>query len=225
AGYRASGPVAACAYEWLSRVGEPGSVVIIGTNHTGLGPAASVLAEGSWSTPLGEQGIDTELAGSLVGGSDLLENSSTAFTREHSIETQLPFLQHLLGTDFSFVPICPRDQSRETAVEIGKTIAAISPPGTLMIASSDFSHYEPQDVAEKKDRSAIDSILDMDVGRFYERVDRENITICGFGPIGSLIAFAQEEGLSPEELGYATSGEITGMGKEVVGYSAIGFRG
>ncbi len=225
AGYPASGPVAAYAYDWLRSVGRPESIVILGTNHTGLGPAASVLVEGSWSTPLGEQEIDTELARSLVEGSDYMEESSSAFTREHSIEAQLPFLQHLLGTDFSFVPICPRDQSKKTSIEIGKTISSQTPPGTLVIASSDFSHYEPQDVAEKKDRDAIDSILAMDIDGFYDKVDRMSISICGVGPIAALISYAGEKGLKPEELQYATSGEITGMGREVVGYSAVGFRG
>lgn len=225
AGYRASGPVAACSYHWLGGLGAPRSVIIIGTNHTGLGSRVSVLTEGTWETPLGTLDIDTELANSLVEESEVLTPGTSAFTREHSIETQLPFLQHLLEEDFAFVPICPRDQSRETAIEIARAVVEVSPQGTLLVGSTDFTHYEPQEEAERKDSEAINAILDLNLDLFYDRVKELNISICGYGAVGSLINFARKKGLTAEELKYATSGEITGMGREVVGYSAIGFEG
>jgi len=225
AGYPYSGPIAAHAYRWLSKVGKPESVVIIGTNHTGVGSDVSVLVEGGWKTPLGVTKVNSDLAHKLVDRSEVLTADSTAFVREHSVETQLPFLQYLFGNDFSIVPICPLDQSEDTAVEIAGTIASESPTGTLLIASSDFSHYETQEVAENKDTKAIESIVSGDIDQFYDRVKRLKISICGYGAIGTVMSFSHREDLVAEKLQYATSGKVAGMGGEVVGYCAIGFKG
>lgn len=225
AGYPYSGPIAAHAYRWLSKVGKPESVVIIGTNHTGVGSDVSVLVEGGWKTPLGVTKVNSDLAHKLVDRSEVMTEDSTAFVREHSVEAQLPFLQYLFGNDFSIVPICPLDQSEDTAVEIAGTIASESPTGTLLIASSDFSHYETQEVAENKDTKAIESIVSGDIDQFYDRVKRLKISICGYGAIGTVMSFSHREDLVAEKLQYATSGKVAGMGGEVVGYCAIGFKG
>lgn len=224
AGYPYSGPVAAHAYRWLSKIGKPETVIIMGTNHTGLGSDVSVLVEGGWKTPLGVTRVDSGLARKLVDRSEVLTEDSTAFVREHSIETQLPFLQYMFGDDFSIVPICPRDQSKNTAVEIAGSIVSESPSGTLLIASSDFSHYETQEVAENKDNQAIESIVSGDMDQFYDRVKRLNISVCGYGAIGTVMSFSRKEDLVAERLQYATSGEVAGIGGEVVGYCAIGFK-
>ncbi len=223
AGYEFSGPVAAHAYSWLAGFGRPSAVIIIGTNHSGFGPPVAIARKGRWATPLGTVEIDEGLANEILESSSEIKNRTTPFSREHSLEVQLPFLQGLWGSDFSFVPICVKDQGRETAAEVGKAIEKVAPTGTLVVASTDFSHYEPEEVARDKDRRAIDAIVDMEVGEFYERISEYGISICGYGAVAALMNFAASRELSPKELKYATSGEVSGYGEEVVGYSAIGF--
>jgi len=225
AGYRYSGPVAAQGYSWAAELGKPKTVVVIGTNHSGLGPAASLLAEGGWATPLGTVGFAAELGEKVLESSRFLESNRSAFAREHSIEVQLPFLQHLWGNDFSVLPICLKDQRKRVAEDLASALRQFLAPETLLVASTDFSHYEKQAVAERKDGRAIDAILDLNPDSFYEEVREHEISICGSGSIGVLLNIALNEGLKPVDLKYATSGDVAGYAKEVVGYSAIGFRG
>lgn len=224
AGYPYSGPVAAHAFGWAAELGRPKVVVIIGTNHSGLGSAASLVIEGKWTTPLGEVEFEPNLARKILESSKLLEEDAASFSREHSIEVQLPFLQHLWGNDFSIVPICLKNQSEEIAEDVGSSLAESLPEGTLIISSTDFTHYEPQEVAEEKDGRAIESIMDREVEEFYEAVRTHKISICGYGSIGVLLNFALKKDLRPTRLKYATSGEVAGYGREVVGYGAFGFR-
>lgn len=179
AGYEFSGPVAAHAYSWLARFGRPSEIIIMGTNHSGLGPPAAIAKKGKWVTPLGQVEINEELATKISENSPKIKNQTTPFSREHSLEVQLPFLQHLWGSNFSFVPICIKDQGRETADEVGQAIEEATPSETLVIASTDFSHYESPEVAKDKDKKAVDAIVDMDLGGFYERVSEYGISICG----------------------------------------------
>lgn len=224
AGYRFSGPIAAQAYSWLAKLGRLEAVVVVGTNHSGMGPDASIIDEGEWVTPLGRLKIDRDLAGSILGASEKLEKDYSSFSREHSIEVQLPFLQHLWGSDFSFVPICLKDQGRSIAEDVSDALMEVAPSGTLLIASTDFSHYEPQEVAEEKDERAIKSIMNGDLGKLYEDISEYGISICGYGAIAVLLNYARKQDLEPHRLKYATSGEVSGYGREVVGYGAIGFR-
>lgn len=223
AGYRFSGPIAAQAYSWLAELGRLEAVVVVGTNHSGMGPAASIIDGGEWVTPLGRLKIDRDLAGDILGASEKLEKDYSSFSREHSIEVQLPFLQHLWGSDFSFVPICLKDQGRRVAEDVSDALLEVTPPGTLLIASTDFSHYEPQEVAEEKDERAIKSIMKGDTSKLYEDISEYGISICGYGAIAVLLNYARKRDLDPHRLKYATSGEVSGYGREVVGYSAIGF--
>ncbi|MFW6104725.1 MAG: AmmeMemoRadiSam system protein B [Candidatus Bipolaricaulota bacterium] len=223
AGYRFSGPIAAQAYHWLAELGSLETVVVVGTNHSGMGPAASIIDGGEWVTPLGRLEIDRDLAGDILEASEKLERDYSSFSREHSIEVQLPFLQHLWGSDFSFVPICLKDQGRKVAEDVSDALLEETPPGTLLIASTDFSHYELQKVAEEKDERAIKSIMDGDLSKLYDDISEYGISICGYGAIAVLLSYTRKQDLKPHRLKYATSGEVSGYGREVVGYSAIGF--
>jgi hypothetical protein len=224
AGYPYSGPIAAHAFGWMARFGRPEAIVVIGTNHSGLGPPGSILTEGSWSTPLGSVDFDTDLGRGVLKSSELLEEDRTSFSREHSIEVQLPFLQHLWGSEFSIVPVCLKDQSNKIADDVASALEENIPEGSLVIASTDFTHYETREVAERKDELAIEAIMDRNEDEFYERVRDNNISICGYGSIGVLLNYSLKKDLRPTRLKYATSGEVAGYGREVVGYSAIGFR-
>ncbi len=224
AGYLYSGQVAAHSFRFLGACGKPTTVIIMGTNHTGLGYRVSVATEGLWETPLGQVPINSDLAKFIAQKSDQIKESEEAFRREHSIEVQLPFLQFIYDR-FEFVPLCLKDQSMEVSKALGDILAQIpKEENVAILASSDFTHYEPQEIAEKKDRRAIAEILELNIDGFYETIRTYSISICGYGSIAALMAAAKKLDLSEVSLlSYATSGEITGKKDQVVGYAGISF--
>jgi len=225
AGYMASGPVAAHAYYSLAEDGKPDVIVIFGPNHTGRGSALSIMNEGAWRTPLGDVEIDTETADQILQASRIVDVDERAHAYEHSIELQLPFLQYLYGSEFKFVPVCFMMQDLESSREVGKAVAkALNGKNALVIASSDLTHYEPQERAEKKDKMAIDAALKMDETQYYNTVEAYGISTCGYGPTIAAIKAAKEQGAKKAQLlCYKTSGDIIGDRSAVVGYAAIAF--
>ena len=225
AGYLASGPVAAHAYYHLAKDGKPDVIVVFGPNHTGRGSALSIMNEGVWRTPLGDVEIDTETANKIVSASSIVDVDERAHAYEHSIELQLPFLQYLYGSDFKFVPICFMIQDLESSREVGKAVAkALKGKNGLVIASSDLTHYEPQERAEKKDGMAIDAALKMDEEQYYHNVEAYGISTCGYGPTIAAITAAKElDAKKAQLLCYRTSGDVLGDRSAVVGYASIAF--
>jgi len=225
AGYIASGPVAAHAYYHLAKDGKPDVIVVFGPNHTGHGSALAVMNEGVWRTPLGDVEIATETANQILSASSIVDVDERAHTYEHSIELQLPFLQYLYGSEFKFVPICFMIQDLESSCEVGKAVAiALKGKNALVIASSDLTHYEPQERAEKKDKMAIDAALKMDEEQYYHTVESYGISTCGYGPTIAAITAAKELGAKKAELlCYRTSGDVLGDYSAVVGYASIAF--
>jgi len=225
AGYLASGPVAAHAYYHLAKDGKPDVMVIFGPNHTGRGSALSIMNEGAWRTPLGDVEIDTETANKILSASRIVDVEDRAHAYEHSIELQLPFLQYLYGSEFKFVPICFMMQDLMSSREVGKAVAeALRGKNALVIASSDMTHYEPQERAEKKDKMAIDAALKMDEEQYYSTVEAYGISTCGYGPTIAAITATKELGAKKAQLlCYKTSGDVLGDRSAVVGYAAIAF--
>jgi len=218
AGYIYSGPVAAHAYRELAEDGVFDTAVILGPNHTGYGSPVSVWVGNSWETPLGEVKINEEFARKILGG--VIEADEMAHIYEHSIEVQLPWLQHLYR-ELKIVPITMLAQDMETAREVGKAISKAG-DNTIIIASSDFTHYEPHSVAAEKDRSMIEAIVNLDEEMLYEQRRLLNCTMCGYGPVASAIVAAKEmKAKTANLLKYATSGDTTGDFSRVVGYGSI----
>jgi len=218
AGYLYSGPIAAHAYKELADDGIIETAIIISPNHTGYGPPVSIWAKNKWSTPLGELEVDEDLAHQLIGG--VVQADETAHLYEHSIEVQLPWLQHLYGK-VRIVPITMMAQDLETAQELGEAISAYS-ANSLIIASTDFSHYEPQDISTQKDMAMIEAITNLDESELYQRKESLNCTMCGYGPAAvAIIAAKAMNAQKPSLLKYATSGDITGDFSRVVGYASI----
>jgi len=221
AGYYYSGPVAAHAYNELADDGVPDTAVILGPNHTGYGYPVSVWVGGVWNTPFGEVEINEALAQTLLG--EVIQADETAHIREHSIEVQLPWLQHLYES-VRIVPIAMLAQDIETARAVGKAISR-SDDNLIIIASSDFTHYEPHNIAMERDGSVIEAILNLDEEELYERCERLNCTMCGYGPVASVIVAAKEmEAKRASLLKYATSGDTSGDFSQVVGYGSIVIR-
>jgi len=224
AGYMYSGPVAASAFYELARDGKPDTVVILGPNHTGYGSALSLMREGIWRTPLGDVEVDTKIADELTREASLIDVDELALRYEHSIEVQLPFLQFLYGNAFKIVPICFLMQDYDSAVEVGGALEEVlDATNSVVIASSDMTHYEPAKTAAEKDHAALKAITDLDARRFYETVEKQNITACGYAPITALITYANGVCAKATLLNYRNSGDITGDRSSVVGYPAVSF--
>ncbi len=221
AGYYYSGPVAAHAYNELADDGVPDTAVILGPNHTGYGHPVSVWVGAVWNTPFGKVEINEALARRLLGG--VIEADETAHMHEHSIEVQLPWLQHLYES-VRIVPIAMLAQDIETARAVGKAISR-SGDNLIIVASSDFTHYEPHNIAMERDGSVIEAIVNLDEEELYERCQRLNCTMCGYGPVASVIVAAKEMGAKRASLlKYATSGDTSGDFSQVVGYGSIVIR-
>lgn len=215
AGYVYSGHVAARSYLEIWKDGIPDLFVVIGPNHFSPTPWASLSTE-DFMTPLGTAQVDHELSARLSGG--LLEFDNEAQASEHSIEVQLPFIQ-LIAPGVRFVPVCMGAQDYETASGVGRSIAeAIRGRDAVIVASSDFSHYIPADVAKRKDMLAIDRILNNDPRGLYQVVMDEDISMCGYGPVMAMMTALGEA--SATMLAYGHSGQVADM-KDVVAYCAI----
>ena len=221
AGYIYSGKVAGAVYARLER---PEVVVILGPNHTGLGAGVSIMTYGAWETPLGQVPIDTDLARAIKGHSRILEEDHLGHQREHSIEVQLPLLQ-ALGVPFSLVPICLFSSEYPACQDIGLAVAAAvarTDRPTLLVASTDLSHYVDQARAKLEDQRMVDAILALDPERLHQIVRRERLTMCGVHPTTAMLIAARELGATSAELvSYATSGDVTKDYARVVGYAGV----
>jgi hypothetical protein len=240
AGLVYSGPVAGAVY---SRIELPDTIVLIGPNHTGLGTPVSLMARGQWETPLGLVEIDEGLAASILSKSPRIQEDSLAHLREHSLEVQLPFIQHF-KKEFRIVPIQMLDTRLETCKEVGRAVGeAIKERGeqraegrgktddkselrtsrdVLIIASSDMSHYEPAAIAKEKDFKAIQQLLDLNPEGLFRTVKEYDITMCGYGPAVAMLVACKMLGATKTELvKYANSGDVSGDYEQVVGYAGV----
>lgn len=229
AGYMYSGWVAAYFYSMLDRH-SPKKYIIVGPNHSLAGSEYALMKKGLWKTPLGGVTIDENVADELLKKCELLEHDVIPHQYEHSIEVQLPFLQHKLGSDFKFVPIAVKSEIvDDTLLEgcriVGKAIASAiktTKEKWVVIASSDFSHYIPKKLAEDVDNYVIKSILKLNEKSFFDRVIERNASVCGVGAIAATIVAAKTLGINKGKLlKYATSAEVSSDTSAVVGYASI----
>ena len=224
AGYEYSGPIAANSYYTISSQ-RPDLVIIIGPNHWGIGRDVALMKEGVWRTPLGDIDVDTESAIEINKICKLIELDYFSHTRDHCLEVQIPMLQEIFFHKFKILPLILIDQSHQTAIEIGRAIAKIAKiKNVMIIGSSDFTHYEPNDFAHMQDESLIETIVSMDVDKFYQVLQEKQVSACGYGAIASTMIACKELGATKSTLiKYATSGDITGEKSSVVGYASIVF--
>jgi AmmeMemoRadiSam system protein B len=224
AGYMYSGPIATNSFFHISSQ-KPELVIIIGPNHWGIGCNVAVMKEGQWQTPLGNVEVDTESSIKLNEISKMVELDFFSHTKDHSLEVQVPMLQEIYSHKFKILPIILIDQGYKTAKEIGKALAKIvKTKRSIIIGSSDFTHYEENSFAYKQDKLLIEPILNLDVDRFYSVLQENQISACGYGAIASTMVACKELGASKGTLlKYATSGDVGGDKSSVVGYASIAF--
>lgn len=220
AGYIFSGPVAAHAFADMAKRGVPDTLVILGPSHYPIANGLAVSKE-PWQTPLGIAAVDEELAQELVGGP--VAHADDDFAREHSLEVEVPFLQHL-RPDAKIVPLIMMDQSLDAAVVVGERLRALfeahKDRSVGVLASTDFTHYETPEYAKSQDAHALQAIERGSAEELDLQVRGRRISMCGPGPTMAVLE-AMRVGRT-DLLRYANSADakVAPM-REVVAYAAI----
>jgi AmmeMemoRadiSam system protein B len=211
AGYIYSAPIAAPAYALLRPLRDVVKrVVIVGPAHRVYVAGAAVPTAPAFETPLGRIPIDAEAIAKLLE-LPFVESSDAAHALEHCLEVHLPFLQAVLG-GFSLVPIVVGEAQPEEMAEVLEKVWG--GPETLVVVSSDLSHYLSYDAARKRDRATTDAILAFDA-----RLDPREA--CGAMPINGLLTLARRRGMALELLDLRNSGDTAGDRSRVVGYASF----
>lgn len=213
AGYRYSGPVAAAVYARLRRHA-PGvrAVVLLGPAHRVPLDGCAVSGASRWCTPLGEVPIDVAGARTLAGRG-LASIDDEPHVLEHSIEVQLPFLQRVLDPAVPVLPVCVGRHPQE---DVAAAIAAVSATaGTVVVCSTDLSHYLPDAQARAQDRRTAAAIVELAPERIGVR------DACGVFALRGLLRWAASRDSQVTELALATSADTIGDPARVVGYPAF----
>ena len=213
AGYIYSGSTAALAYAHLTASRSIIRRVVL------LGPAHRVAVRGlalsgvdAFATPLGEIALDLQ-AIKAISHLPQVVVSSAAHAQEHSLEVQLPFLQVVLD-DFKLVPLVVGDA---TPAEVAQVLEALwGGPETLLVISSDLSHYLPYRAAQAIDQGTVERILNLDGSLTHNQA-------CGATPVNGLLLAASKHHLQAQLLGLCNSGDTAGDMNRVVGYASIAF--
>ncbi len=228
AGYMYSGGVAAHAYA-LVRQQKYDRVVVISPSHIDAFEFSAVYDGDAYATPLGAVPVDKAFAVRLTRSGPGLQLSGRGHeTRgergEHALEVQLPFLQRALG-DFRLVPIVMGDQRYEASRALGTALAkAIEGSRTLIVASSDLSHFHRYEDAVRLDRRVLKAIEEWDYFTMARNFEQNIWEACGGGPIVAAMIAAERLGARQVRvLKYANSGDVTGDRNQVVGYAAVAF--
>jgi len=221
AGYIYSGKVAGAV---LSQIKIPETFIILGPNHAGVGHSFALWPEGSWQTPLGSIEVDKELAEAILKRSSLVEIDYQAHLQEHSLEVQLPFIQYL-APSAKIVPLVVKYGSFHQLKKISQTLVKVVESGNkrvVLVASSDMTHYQPRETAEKQDKLVLEPLLKLETRRFLDTVIENNISMCGYIPAAIMILTSKALGAKTGKLVmYTTSGEASGDYSQVVGYAGV----
>ena len=247
AGYMYSGSVAANAYHRLAEDGLPDVVALIGPNHRSHMPPIALADDEAWHTPLGDVPLDKDIIYDIASACPDAVIDPGAHAAEHSLEVQIPFLQYIYGEwsrvhgqgamadgegskAFRIVPILvgaagwtAELQIVEFARSLGSAISeALKDRDAVIIASTDFTHYESAASAQAKDSKAIEAIVHLDEKALLETVAAMSISMCGVLATAITIAACKASGAaSALALAYRTSGDVTQDHSEVVGYAAM----
>jgi AmmeMemoRadiSam system protein B len=213
AGYRYSGPVAGSAYATLAPwADEIRRVVVLAPSHRVPFSGIATSSAEAFQTPLGDIPVDLAAVAQLAGLPGVLELDA-AFAQEHALEVQLPFLQAVLG-DFTLVPLIVGEADSK---DVDRVLEALLGPDTLIVVSSDLSHYLDYGSCQRRDRATSALIEDMradEIGPY---------DACGAYPIRGLLQTARQHGWKVRTLDLRNSGDTSGDRSRVVGYGAYEF--
>lgn len=224
AGHKYSGRVAGHAFAALKGLDIDTVAVVAPMHHYFPYPLISSAHQG-YLTPLGPVEINQAALDRL--DEDLQANLGIGITRlredpEHSLEIVLPFLQRALPHPFQLLPVMVRDQRASTMLQLGISLAKVLHAArAVLVASTDLSHFFPQDKANQLDEEVLQRLKNFDPQSVLDAEDEEKGFACGRGPLAAVLWAAQQMGANRVEiLNYATSGDITGDYDQVVGYAA-----
>jgi AmmeMemoRadiSam system protein B len=214
AGYMYSGPIAAAVYASLAPLrGVVRRVVLAGPAHRVYVAGVAIPSVAQFDSPLGGVRLDAAALAQLRA-LPFVEVSDRAHALEHSLEVHLPFLQAVLG-DFSLVPVVVGDASPAQVAQLYD--ALWGGDETLVVVSSDLSHYLPYDAARRRDRDTAAAILGLEATLVPEEA-------CGAAPINGLLTVARRRGMAADLIDLRNSGDTAGDRERVVGYAAFAFR-
>ncbi len=219
AGYVYSGGVAGRVF---GATEVPRRVVVLAPNHTGRGKWGAVWAKGALELPGGALPVDEALCEKLLGLP--LEADREAHRHEHALEVELPFLRARRG-DVTITPIVLGPLELDECLELGARLARVASSldePILVVASSDMSHYLPDDETRRIDQRALAPLLNVDAENLFRTVRDEEITMCGIIPATVMLAYARARNAARAELvAYATSADAFGDRDRVVGYAGV----
>ncbi len=213
AGYIYSGPVAACIYAPLRKLsGTIQRIVLLGPTHRVAINGLALSSCKAFATPLGIVPIDQRAVAAIEDLPQIVFNDA-AHAQEHSLEVQLPFLQTVLG-EFSLLPLVVGHASPEVVAEVLERLWGGEE--TLIVVSSDLSHYLPYNSARQIDAQTAQRILDLDPTIHHQQA-------CGASPVNGLLFAARQHGLQAQLIDLRNSGDTAGDMARVVGYGAFAF--
>lgn len=220
AGYIYSGPTAARAFRLVAGMTFDRAVVVSPMHHPYPGEVLTT-AHAAYETPLGAVPVDTPTLEALA---DRIELTYVRHDPEHAVEIELPFLQRALDGPFSLVPLMLRDQSWPAVRRLGEALAGVletTAGRTLLVASSDLSHFYPDKQARALDRVMLDRVASFDPEGVIDVEERGEAFACGRGAIAAVMVAARALGADGVQIvGYSTSADTSGDTSRVVGYGA-----
>jgi MEMO1 family protein len=224
AGYAYSGLTAAYGFNLLKNKNYT-KVIIISPSHREYFAGVSIYSGDSYKTPLGVVDVDKELTQKIVEGSKTVFIGIEGHQQEHAVEVQIPFLQTVLS-DFKIVPIVMGDQGRAFVDDLANQMAKAVDDETVIIASSDLSHFYSKQKAFELDSIVTKHILDFDYNKLQNDLDSRKCEACGGGPIVVLMKAASLLDINKSMLlNRSDSGDVSGDHSEVVGYLSAAIYG
>jgi hypothetical protein len=220
AGLMFSGPVGAKGFRHLAEQ-QYDIVVVIGPSHYPVSHPLMTTGHDAYETPLGKIPVAQAILKQL---GEKIALHPIRNDPEHSIEMTLPFLQNLLG-EFQLVPLVMRDQSYPASRHLAEVLHHIlQDKNVLYVASSDLSHFYPQQVANEMDKKVLEKISDYNAEKVTRLQDGGIVYACGYGAISTVMLVTRQQGTkTASQEGYGTSGDVTGDYSSVVGYGSVVF--
>ena len=220
AGYRYSGSVAASAFKQIEG-GDYKVVAVLAPSHRVPIDGAAILTKDIYETPLGRVPIATDIVRKILKKYPWAKENQGAFDVEHSLEVELPFLQMALK-DFSIVPLIVGTHDKKTLDSIAAALKEELPQGSLVVASTDLSHYNQYDTAVEKDKKTLSHLESGDCEKLWAAEEKGDVSACGASTAYIAMKYLEElGGGSVKVVDYRNSGDTAGDKSKVVGYAAV----